>query len=90
MLKVELGELDLPRHAKVNFPNENDIMNFEVYIDLKTEECLWKGAQYKFTVAVPPNYPHEPPKCHCETLVSPVPDLTRFTIPTSTCRVMCV
>jgi ubiquitin-conjugating enzyme E2 M len=62
-----VAELDLPKHATVDFPDENDIMNFEVYIDLKGEDCLWKGAKYKFTVSVPANYPHEPPKCHCET-----------------------
>lgn len=68
-LKKELGELDLPSHAKVVFPDDNNIMNFEVTIDLAKEECLWKGATYKFTVAVPPNYPHEPPRCHCETMI---------------------
>ena len=27
------------------------------------------GGKYKFTVVVPKNYPHEPPKCHCETQI---------------------
>ena len=51
------------------FPDENNIMKFEVYVNLAREECMWKGAQYKFTVTVPPNYPHDPPKCHCDTQI---------------------
>ena len=31
-LRKELGELDMPKHAKVKFPDEEDIMNFEVVI----------------------------------------------------------
>lgn len=68
-LKKEITELDLPQHAQVNFPDENNIMKFEVFVDLTKEECLWKGAKYKFTVTVSPNYPHEPPKCHCDTQI---------------------
>ena len=66
-LKKEVAELDLPTHSQVIFPDESNIMKFEVYVDLFREECLWKGAKYKFTVCVPPNYPHEAPKCHCDT-----------------------
>ena len=65
----EVAELDLPTHAEVNFPDEANIMKFEVFVDLTKEECLWKGGKYKFTVAVSPNYPHEAPKCHCETTI---------------------
>ena len=68
-LKKEITELDLPAHAQVNFPDENNIMKFEVFVDLTKEECLWKGAKYKFTVTVLPNYPHDPPKCHCDTQI---------------------
>jgi ubiquitin-conjugating enzyme E2 M len=66
-LKKEIAELDLPAHAEIKFPDENNIMKFELFVDLTKEECLWKGARYKFTIVVPPNYSHEPPKCHCET-----------------------
>ena len=68
-LKKEITELDLPAHAHVKFPDPNNIMFFEVDVDLTKEECLWKGAQYKFTVTVSPNYPHDAPKCHCETQI---------------------
>ena len=67
-LKKEMTELDLPAHAEVKFPDDN-IMKFEVFVDLAKEECLWKGAKYKFTVSVSAGYPHEPPKCHCETMI---------------------
>ncbi len=66
-LKKEVTELDLPAHAEIRFPDDSNIMQFEVYVDLTKEECLWKGAKYKFTVNVSPNYPHEAPKCHCDT-----------------------
>ena len=68
-LRKELGELDMPKHAKVKFPDEEDIMNFEVVIDLKNEECPWRGGSYLFTVSVPDSYPHEPPKTLCKTMI---------------------
>ena len=68
-MKKEVAELDLPAHVKVNFPDTNNIMFFEVQVDLTEEECNWKGAQYKFTVIVSSGYPHEAPKCHCETQI---------------------
>ena len=68
-LKKELLEIDLPSHARINYPDENNIMKFEVLVDLTREDCLWKGAKYKFTVTVPPNYSHDPPKCHCDTTI---------------------
>jgi ubiquitin-conjugating enzyme E2 M len=68
-MKKEVAELDLPNHAKVDFPEDGNIMKFELQVDLTKEQCLWKGAKYKFTVQVSPNYPHEPPKCHCDTMI---------------------
>ena len=68
-LKKEITELDLPSHAETNWPNSEDIMNFEVFIDLSKEDCMWRGGKYKFTVAVSNNYPHDAPKCHCHTQI---------------------
>jgi len=62
-----MGEIDLPKHAEMKFPDETNIMKFEVMVDLSKEDCNWKGAKYKFSVTVPHNYPYEPPKCHCDT-----------------------
>ena len=66
-LAKEFKEIDLPPHAKINFPEEGKLMKFEVAIDLSKEDCHWKGGKYKFTVTVPYNYPHEAPKVHCDT-----------------------
>jgi ubiquitin-conjugating enzyme E2 M len=60
--------MDLPPHASISFPKENDLMNFCVVIDLgKEDECLWRQGKYSFRVAVPPGYPHMAPKVHCDT-----------------------
>ena len=66
-LQKEVGELDLPRHVEITFPDPDNIMKFHAKVDLSKEDCLWKGATYHFTVTVPPNYPHDPPKAHCDT-----------------------
>ena len=66
-LKVDLGEIDLPSHAVLNFPDPNTIMKLEVFIDLTEQECYWKGGKYKFTITVPQDYPHGAPKAQCET-----------------------
>ena len=36
-LKKDLAELDLPAHASVNFPDKDQIMKFEVFVDLTKE-----------------------------------------------------
>jgi ubiquitin-conjugating enzyme E2 M len=43
-------------------------MKFELFVNLQEEQSsLWAGGKYKFTVNVPNSYPHEAPKCHCDT-----------------------
>jgi ubiquitin-conjugating enzyme E2 M len=66
-VKKEMTELDLPGHAQVLIPDPNIIMKFEVHVNLKNEDCLWKGGFYKFSVAIPHTYPHDAPKCMCLT-----------------------
>ena len=66
--RKEIPELDLPDHAEVDL-NEEDIMNFSVIVDLKKEDCMWKGGKYKFLVQIPKSYPHKPPKVRCETQI---------------------
>ncbi|CAI2381536.1 unnamed protein product [Moneuplotes crassus] len=67
--RKEIGELDLPSHAEVDFPEETDICNFKVTVDLKNEDCLWKGGKYHFSLNIPKDYPHKPPKVHCDTQI---------------------
>ena len=67
--RKEIGELDLPPHAEVDFPDDNDICNFKVLVDLTKEDCLWKGGKYLFSLNIPKSYPHKPPKVKCETQI---------------------
>ena len=42
-------------------------MVLSLRINLKQVDCLWKGGVYDFTINVSTTYPHEAPKCHCNT-----------------------
>lgn len=53
--------------ASISFPNANDLTKFNVVVTPDTG--FWKGATYRFTFTIPPMYPHEPPKVHCETRI---------------------
>ena len=68
-LQKEIQELDIPSHAVVNFPPDGSIMKFTLIVDLTGVECIWKGGRYQFTINVSPNYPHEAPKCLCDTQI---------------------
>ena len=67
-LMKEITELDLPAHAKVIF-NDDQIMSFSVDINLKNEDCLWKGGKYIFSLEISPSYPHDAPKVKCGTQI---------------------
>ena len=56
-VQKDFQELDIPGHAKVSFPNPDDIMSFRVVVDLSREECIWKGGKYEFQIEISPNYP---------------------------------
>jgi ubiquitin-conjugating enzyme E2 M len=62
---IDIGELDGGKVASVTFPKPNDLTNFNVSITPDTG--YWKDATYKFVFAVPPHYPHSPPKVECKT-----------------------
>jgi len=64
-IQKDIGELDGGKVASVTFPKPNDLTNFNVSITPDTG--YWKGATYKFVFAVPPHYPHSPPKVECKT-----------------------
>eukprot|EP00357_Protocruzia_adherens_P024206 CAMPEP_0114997282 /NCGR_PEP_ID=MMETSP0216-20121206/14806_1 /TAXON_ID=223996 /ORGANISM="Protocruzia adherens, Strain Boccale" /LENGTH=185 /DNA_ID=CAMNT_0002361633 /DNA_START=65 /DNA_END=622 /DNA_ORIENTATION=- len=68
-LRKEIAELDVPKNAQVNFNDENNIMEFQVIVDCDDEDSCWKGATYDFTFTVPPSYPHDPPRVHCNTKI---------------------
>ncbi len=64
---VDITDLEGGEVAVVDFPNPNDLTNFNVFIT--PPDGLWKNACYKFTFAIPPLYPHEPPKVTCHTKI---------------------
>jgi ubiquitin-protein ligase len=53
--------------VRVEFPDANNLMEFKLF--LSPQDGLYAGGTYEFTVRVPVNYPFEPPKVHCDTLV---------------------
>ncbi|EKD00411.1 E2 ubiquitin-conjugating enzyme [Trichosporon asahii var. asahii CBS 8904] len=61
-VQKDLTELDLPDTMKIEFPDPADVLNFNLTIN--PDEGQYKGGSFKFTVAINPNYPHEPPKIY--------------------------
>ena len=58
----------MPTHAVLSFPEEKNIMIMKLNVNLKKEaSSIWQGGSYDFTISVAPSYPHDAPKCHCNT-----------------------
>ena len=68
-LEKDFQELDLPSNVTLRVINPPDLKIFELMFDLSKEDSLWRGGKYKFTVTVDSEYPHKPPKVHCDTPV---------------------
>lgn len=66
-VQVDFQELDLPHNAKLNVPDPDDLLHFE--ISVRPDDGLWHGGEFTFNFDVPDNYPHKPPKVKCRTLV---------------------
>ncbi|KJE97379.1 ubiquitin-conjugating enzyme [Capsaspora owczarzaki ATCC 30864] len=60
----DINDLNLPSTCKVDFPNPDDLLTFNLAI--APDEGFYKGGLFRFTFKIGPNYPHEPPKVHCE------------------------
>jgi len=67
-LTKDLSQIDIPKNATMTFPNKDDITNFDVTVRPE-EGSYWHGATYSFSVSVPNDYPHEPPKIICNTKI---------------------
>lgn len=63
----DMSELTLPTTCNVEFPNPDDLLNFKVIIC--PDEGMYRNGRFVFSFKVGPNYPHEPPKVKCDTLV---------------------
>lgn len=66
-VQKDIAELDGGKVARIEFPNPNDLTTFQVYV--KPDTGFWKDATYQFDFAIPPHYPHNPPKVTCKTMI---------------------
>jgi ubiquitin-conjugating enzyme E2 M len=64
---IDVTEMEVPEGVTVDFPNPDNLMSFKLKI--VPEEGLYARATFEFSVNIPPSYPYEPPKVHCDTLV---------------------
>jgi len=62
-VQKDVSELDGGECARAEFPDPNDLMNFQVVVAPDTG--YWEGYQYRFQFTVPDMYPHEPPRVKC-------------------------
>ena len=65
----DLHELDLPTNIRLSTPDPNNLLKLHAEIVIDNPESLWYGARYNFSINVPASYPHEAPKCHCDTQI---------------------
>eukprot|EP00296_Roombia_truncata_P009417 JP448011.1.p1 GENE.JP448011.1~~JP448011.1.p1 ORF type:complete len:160 (+),score=32.97 JP448011.1:46-480(+) len=66
-LQKDMAELSLSDGCTMTLPDPNDLCKFVVSIT--PDEGLYKGAKYDLSFSVPANYPHSPPKVHCDTKI---------------------
>lgn len=67
-ISIDILELDGGTVGKVTFPNDKELTN--MILKVSPDQGLWKGATFEFSIKIPDMYPHDPPKVHCNTLVS--------------------
>ena len=61
---LDLAEIErLPRTMQLEFPDANDVFNFNLIIS--PDEGFYMGGTFKFTFKVNSNYPHDAPKVLC-------------------------
>jgi ubiquitin-conjugating enzyme E2 M len=63
----DIHELTLPKTCSMEFADPDDLLNFKLVIC--PDEGFYKGGRFVFSFKVSANYPHEPPKVKCETMV---------------------
>ncbi|CAG8531747.1 11213_t:CDS:2 [Cetraspora pellucida] len=57
-----LTELALPDTMQMSFPDESDLLNFN--LSITPDEGFYRGGVFKFTFNINNNYPHDPPKIY--------------------------
>eukprot|EP00095_Tigriopus_kingsejongensis_P001154 snap_masked-scaffold628_size122696-processed-gene-0.19 protein:Tk01154 transcript:snap_masked-scaffold628_size122696-processed-gene-0.19-mRNA-1 annotation:"ubiquitin-conjugating enzyme e2m" len=63
----DINELELPKTCRTEFPDPDDLLNFQLVIS--PDEGLYRGGRFTFSFKIGPNYPHEPPKTKCLTRI---------------------
>jgi len=66
-VQKDLAEMDPVPGADIDFPDVNDLMHF--HCTVTPNDGLYRGASFKFDLEIPGNYPYDPPKVTCTTLV---------------------
>ncbi len=66
-IQKDVNELDAPSYIDVSFPDPDDLMNIE--LTMAPEEGFYSRGLFQFRISIPEDYPHSPPKVHCETRV---------------------
>lgn len=63
----DLQELSLPNSVRISRLDCEDVMNY--HLAIVPDEGFYQGGLINFTLNIPPNYPHDPPKLRC---ISPI------------------
>jgi len=63
MIFLDMTELDLPSTMKIEYPDENDQLNF--FLIINPDEGMYKNGSFRFNFAINQNFPHDPPKVKC-------------------------
>lgn len=66
-IQKDIAELDGGKVATIDFPNPNNLTQFNVSVTPDTG--YWQGAKYVFSLNIPDHYPHSPPKVKCKTKI---------------------
>ncbi|XP_003730859.1 NEDD8-conjugating enzyme Ubc12 [Strongylocentrotus purpuratus] len=66
-IQKDLSDLNLPKTCQIEFPDNDDLINFK--LSISPDEGFYKNGKFMFCFKVSQNYPHEPPKVKCETMV---------------------
>eukprot|EP00727_Mastigamoeba_balamuthi_P001342 m51a1_g11204 putative protein (206) ;mRNA; f:27157-28166 len=63
----DISEMDKCPGTTVSFPDPDNLM--KMCVRVRPGEGFYAGAEFSFAVSIPPSYPFDPPKVHCDTLV---------------------
>ncbi|KAH6945523.1 hypothetical protein HPB50_008834 [Hyalomma asiaticum] len=62
-----INKLNLPKTCQMEFPDPGDLLNFELVI--RPDVDFYRNGRFRFSFRVCSNYPHEPPKVKCNTMI---------------------